>query len=225
MPEKIHNKDAKIKFNDDRHTKPALDLTRTLMRDAFNSKYSPWDVISPLAEQIKKYGALLPFDEYDEVSENVWVHVSAYLSPTAKLQSPTIICGGARIDHGAVISCSVVGAFSTVGELSVVKNSITFDRSRLCGQNSLLSSVIGYEAVLGNGSVVADTRLDGLNVTFDMPEGIYITGRGHLGAIICDGAKVGALCIINPGSVIDTGSVIYPMTSVSGYVYPYTTVQ
>lgn len=225
MHEKLQQKDKKIKFNEDRHTKPALDLTRTLMRDIFSSKYSPWDVIHPLAEQIKKCGELLPFDEYDEVSENVWVHVSAYLSPTAKIQSPSIIGGGARIDHGAVVSCSVIGAFSTVGELSVVKNSITFDRSRLCGQNSLLSSVIGYEAVLGNGSVVADARLDGLNVTFDMPEGIYITGRGRLGAIICDGAKVGAMCIINPGTVIDAGSVIYPMTSVSGYVYPYTTVK
>ena len=225
MPEKIHRKETKLRYADDYKTKPVLDLTRTLMRDIFISKHSPWDAIPSLHEQTRKLGITLPYDEYDEIAEDVWVHVSAYLSPSAKIQSPAIICGGAKLCHGSIVSGSVIGAFSTVGELSVVKNSITFDRSRLCGQNSLLSSVIGYETVIGNGSIVAEERLDGLNVTVDMPEGLYVTGKGRLGAVICDGVKIGSLCVINPGSVIDTASVIYPMTSVSGYVQPYSTIK
>lgn len=225
MPEKSNRSAAKPKYENNFKTKPTLDFTRTVMKDIFISNLSPWDVIPKLHSEIRKRGILLPYDEYDEIAEDVWVHVSAYLSPSAKIQPPAIICGGAKLCHGSVVSGSVIGAFCTVGELSVVKNSITFDRSRLCGQNSLLSSIIGYESVIGNGSAVADSRLDALNVTVDMPEGIYVTGRTHLGGVICDGVKIGSLCIINPGSVIDAGSIIYPMTSVSGYVYPYSSVK
>lgn len=225
MPQKLSRKETQMKLDEAFKTKPSLDLTRTLMREAFVNKSSPWDIIPNLHREIRKRGIVLPYDEYDEIAEDVWVHVSAYLSPSAKIEAPAIIGGGARLCHGSVVSGSVIGAFSNVGELSVVKDSITFDRSRLCGQNSLLSSIIGYESVIGNGSAVADSRLDGLNVTVDMPEGLYVTGRGRLGAVICDGVKIGSLCVINPGSVIDAGSTVYPMTSVSGYVYPYSAVK
>ena len=58
-----------------------------------------------------------------------------------------------------------------------------------------------------------------------MPEGTYVFGKERLGAVVCDGVKIGATCVINPGTVIDVGSTMYPLTSVSGYVYPYTTVR
>jgi carbonic anhydrase/acetyltransferase-like protein (isoleucine patch superfamily) len=91
--------------------------------------------------------------------------------------------------------------------------------------NSFLHSILGYASVIGQGSMVPDRRLDGMSIAFDMPEGIYVSGKTRLGAVICDDVKVGASCVINPGAVIDTGSKIYPLTSVSGYMYPYTTAE
>ena len=225
MPEKKKYANDKNDLSDDFKTKPTLDLSRTVAKDLFKAKTMPWDATRSISGFINRSGARLSYDEYDEIAENVWVHVSAYLSPNAKIESPAIICGGARICHHVCVSGSVIGAFAVVGEHSTVKNSIMFDRSRLMGHNALTSSILGYEAVMGNGSIVADSRLDGLNVTVEMPEGLYITGRGHLGAVICDGVKVGGGCVINPGAVIDGGSVIYPLTSVSGYVYPYSTIK
>ncbi len=206
-------------------TRPILDLTRTVSRDIFTSPQMPWDAIPNISAYINKNGCRLPYDEYDEISENVWVHVSAYLSPSAKIEAPAIICGGARLCHHTHVQGSVIGAFATVGELSTVKGSIMFDRSKLCGHNALYSSILGYQSVMAAGSVCADTRLDGTNVTVEMPEGIYLTDKGKLGAVICDGAKVGALCVINPGTVVDCFSTVYPLTSVSGYVYPYSSVK
>lgn len=218
-------RDYKKSQSEEIKTRPLLDLTRTLAKDVFKSRTMPWDAISSISGYINRNGNKLPYDEYDEIAENVWVHISAYLSPSAKIEPPAIICGGARLCHHSHVQGSIIGAFAIVGELSTVKNSIMFDRSKLCGQNTLCSSILGYEALLGNGSVASDARLDGLNVTVNMPEGLYITGRGHLGAIICDGVKVGSACVLNPGSVIDGGSIVYPLTSVSGYVYPYSTVK
>ena len=206
-------------------TRPVLDLSRTVARKLFISRNRPWDAISGLAEFIRQCGRELPFDEYDEISEDVWVHVSAYLSPGAKIDAPAIICGGAKICHFSSVSSSVIGAFSYVGEGSCVKNSILFDRSRLCGMNCFLHSILGYRSVIGQGTTVPDKRLDEMSVSFDMPEGIYVSGKSHMGSVVCDDVNVGASCVINPGSVLDVGSKIYPLTSVSGYMYPYTTVK
>ena len=225
MPEKNRRAVTRTDLPDDYKTKPTLDLTRTIAKDIFKEKTTPWDAIHSISGFVNRNGMKLSYDEYDEIAENVWVHISAYLSPSAKVESPTIICGGARICHHAHVSSSVIGAFAIVGDHSTVKNSIMFDRSKLMGHNALISSILGYESVLGNGSMVADARLDGMNVTINMPEGLYITGRGRLGAVICDDVKIGSTCVINPGTVIDGGTTVYPLTSVSGYIHPYSTVK
>lgn len=206
-------------------TRPTLDLTRTVAREIFTYRTRPWDAIPSISEFIKEHGHELPYDEYDEISENIWVHVSAYLSPSARIEPPAIICGGAKICHFSAVQSSVIGAFAYVGEHSSVKGSVLFDRSRLLGQNLISSSVLGYDAMLGQGTSAPDTRLDGRNISFDMPEGIYVTAKSHLGSVICDGVRVGAACVINPGSVLDLNSTVYPLTSVSGYLSPYSTIK
>jgi NDP-sugar pyrophosphorylase family protein len=225
MFENSSNKRTKFPVKDTERTRPALDLSRTVIKDIFTDRSRPWDVIPRISGYVKEHGDLLPHDEYDEISENVWVHVSAFLAPTARIEAPAIICGGAKISHFTYIENSVIGAFATVGEMTSVKNSILFDKSKLCGHNQLSFSILGYEAILGIGGMAPDVRLDGENVVFEMPEGLYFSGRSHLGAIICDQVKVGASAVINPGSIIDVGSQIFPLKAVSGYIYPYSTVK
>ncbi len=225
MSEMIKNNAKSKKGKEPDRIRPVLDLSRTVAKEIFTFKTRPWDAISNLSAYIRDHGHEMPYDEYDEVSEGIWVHISAYLSPNAKIEAPSIICGGAKICYGAYVSGSVVGSFATVGEQALVKNSVIFDRARLCGHNSVFSSILGYETVIGTGTVIPDTRLDSMNVTVDMPEGMYVVGKNRLGAVICDGVKIGASCVINPGTVIDSGCTVYPLTSVSGYVYPYTAVR
>lgn len=217
-------KQQKTGTENEYQTRPGLDLSRTVAKNLILYRTRPWDAIPNLSNYIKDHGIDLPYDHYDEVAENVWVHISAYLSPTAKIEAPAIICGGAKVCHCAFVKNSVIGSFSTVGELSSVKNSVLFDRSTLCGHNEVLSSIVGYESVIGQGAILTDTRLDGMNITVDMPEGIYVTGKAHLGSVICDGVKIGAGCVINPGAVVDTGSKLYPLTYAGGYIYPYTVI-
>ena len=204
---------------------PILSLSRTVAKEAFGDRSRPWEAIINISSYIREYGPKLPYDQYDEIAEDVWVHVSAYLAPTAKIEAPAIICGGARICNHTLVERSIIGSFCTVGEMTTVKNSITFDRSRLCGHNSLSHSILGYEAILGEGTKVSDTRLDALNVSIALPDGTHFSGRSRFWAIICDGAKVGASCVVNPGSVIDSNALIYPMSSVTGYVRPYSNVK
>lgn len=204
-------------------TKPILDLNRTVIRHAFKDKSRPWNAIPNIRASIRELGRDLPYDEYDEISDGIWVHVSAYLAPNAKIEAPAIICGGARLCNHTYVTGSVIGAFSTVGEFSSVKGSILFDRSKLCGHNSFLSSILGYEACMQESAAAIDTMPDGASIAVQIPEGVYDTKLTRLGAIICDGAKIGASCTINPGAVIDEKATVYPVQSISGYVYPYAT--
>jgi acetyltransferase-like isoleucine patch superfamily enzyme len=74
-------------------------------------------------------------------------------------------------------------------------------------------------------AVSTDTHPEGDSITVVMPEGVYDTGKARLGSIICDGAKIGASSVINPGTVIDEGAIVHPLITVSGYVYPFSTVK
>lgn len=198
-----------------------LDLTRTVIRQMELYRSHPWDTVPELSSYITKQGIELPYDSYDEIRENVWVHISAYLSPTAKIDGPAIICGGAKICHYAHVTASVIGSFATVGEFSTVNNSILFDRSTLQGHNVFLSSILGYGSHVGYGTIVNDTRPDGDTVAISMPEGTYLTGKTKIGAVICDGVKIGASCLLRAGTVVDYGSKLAHTTHASGYLYPY----
>lgn len=221
------SKQMKSRANQEQRTqtRPILDLSRTVVRHLEQYKIRPWDVIPSLRNYIPEYGIALPYDQYDEIAENVWIHVSAYLSPNARIDGPAIIGGGAEIRHFSYIKNAVIGAFATVGEFSSVKNSILFDRVSLHGHNEVLSSVIGYECVIGAGSILADTRADKACITFDMPEGVYLTGKSHLGSVICDTTRIGAGCVIAPGTVIDYGSTVSSSESLLGYFPPYSGIE
>ncbi len=200
---------------------PTLNTSRTVTGELFSCPSRPWEAIISLNNYIYTHGPELSYEKYDEIAENVWVHISAYLSPAAKIEAPCIICSGAQISHGACVSGSVVGSSARVGENSVVRNSILFDRAALCANNFVGSSIVGYDAYIDAGAVLPQSRTDGAGVLFDMPNGVYISGRAKLGAVICDGARVGALAVITPGSIVDEGAVIAPSSTVTGYVPPY----
>ena len=107
------------------------------------------------------------------VSEGIWVHEEAEVSPGARLDGPALICAGAKVRAGAWVNgpC-VIGGFTTIDSGAKVSNSITWDHAyigenaRLRGsvvcrsvtvkQGSLLEegSVIGSDVVIGAGSTV-----------------------------------------------------------------------
>ena len=54
------------------------------------------------------------------------------------------------------------------------------------------------------------------NITVEMDGQPFDTGLRKLGALIGDNAEVGCNAVLNPGSIIGRGSVIYPCTNWRG---------
>ena len=187
----------------------SLDTGKSIAQRLFLEYPLPEDVLRNLIPFIYKKGPSLPFSEYDEVAENIWVHKTAYLSSNVKIDAPAIIGAGAKICHGAHVRASVIGSFASVGDNSEVIGSIIFDRARLNFGDVVCGSIVGHGAHLCSGvSVCEDT---------------YLTPSAHtkVGAVICDFASIGANCVISSGVLIDEYATIPPLTTVCHDVKPF----
>lgn len=187
----------------------SLDSRKSIAQPLFLEHPLPEDVLRSLIPFIYKKGPSLPFSEYDEVAENIWVHKSAYLSSNVKIDAPSIICAGAKICHGAHIKASIIGNFAHIGDNSQVIGSIVFDRAKLNFAGIVCGSIIGHGARLGSGvSVCEDTYLSP-------------SANAKSGAVICDFASVGSNSVISSGVLVDEYATISPLSTVCRDVKPF----
>ena len=67
------------------------DLDHTLAKDYLSQFTYPWEALKGIKDFILQLGPALDPEEYEEVSENVWVHKTAKVFPSAYLGAPCII--------------------------------------------------------------------------------------------------------------------------------------
>lgn len=200
-------------------TEKLLDLSHTIAAELFAGKTYPWEVLPDISDFIVKLGNTLPTDEYEELSENVWVAKDAKVFPSAYLGSPCIIDHGAEIRHCAFIRGSaIVGKNAVVGNSVELKNVVLFDNVQTPHYNYVGDSVLGYKAHMGAGSITSNVKSDKTLVVVKSPEGNIETGRKKFGAVLGDCVEVGCNSVLNPGTVVGRNSNIYPTSSVRGVV-------
>ena len=200
-------------------TEKLLDLSHTIAAELFAGKTYPWEVLPDISDFIIKLGKTLPADEYEELSENVWVAKDAKVFPSAYLGSPCIIDHGAEIRHCAFIRGSaIVGKNAVVGNSVELKNVVLFDNVQTPHYNYVGDSVLGYKAHMGAGSITSNVKSDKTLVVVKSSEGNIETGRKKFGAVLGDCVEVGCNSVLNPGTVVGRNSNIYPTSSVRGVV-------
>ncbi|HAE81050.1 MAG TPA: UDP-N-acetylglucosamine pyrophosphorylase, partial [Lachnoclostridium sp.] len=87
------------------------DLNHTLAADYLRQFTYPWEALKGIKDMILALGKTLSPEEYDEVSENVWVHKTAKVFSSAYLGAPCIIGPNTEVRHCAFIrSSALVGA-------------------------------------------------------------------------------------------------------------------
>ena len=196
-----------------------LTLSHTLAAPLFEGKRYPWEILPELKDYIRKLGATLSPEEYDEVSPEVWVHKTAKVAPTALIQGPTVIGAGTEVRHCAFIRGSaLVGEGCVVGNSTEIKNAVIFDGVQIPHYNYVGDSILGFRSHMGAGVVASNFRSDKGNVAVHDGETRIETGLRKLGAILGDGADVGCNSVLCPGSVVGRDSIIYPLSRVRGFV-------
>lgn len=195
------------------------DLKETIAADYMESAVYPWELLDGLSDYIKKLGASLDPEKYEQRAEYVWVAKSANVAPTAFLGSPLIIDEDAEVRHCAFIRGSaIVGKGAVVGNSTELKNVILFNGVQVPHYNYVGDSILGYKAHMGAGSITSNVKSDKSLVVVRDGVSEIATGRKKFGAMLGDHVEVGCNSVLNPGTVICPDSNIYPLSGVRGVV-------
>ena len=194
------------------------DLDHTLAKDYLASFKYPWEALKGISDFILQLGPQLG-DEYNEVSQHVWVHRSAKVFDSAYLGAPCIIGPGTEVRHCAFIRGSaLVGADCVVGNSVELKNVILFDNVQTPHYNYVGDSILGYCSHMGAGSITSNVKSDKKLVVVHNGAEQIETGIKKFGAMLGDHVEVGCNAVCNPGTVIGRHSNVYPTSCVRGTV-------
>ncbi|MBQ9075643.1 MAG: UDP-N-acetylglucosamine pyrophosphorylase [Mogibacterium sp.] len=195
------------------------DLDHTLAKEYLSQFTYPWEALKGIKDMIIELGKTLDPAEYDEVSENVWVHKTAKVFPSAYLGSPCIIGPNTEVRHCAFVRGSaLVGADCVVGNSVELKNVILFDHVQTPHYNYVGDSILGYYSHMGAGSITSNVKSDKKLVVVHNGTEEIETGIKKFGAMLGDHVEVGCNSVCNPGTVIGRYSNIYPTSCVRGVV-------
>lgn len=194
------------------------DLNHTLAKDYLSQFKFPWEALEGIKDLILALGPVLG-DDYEEITEHVWVHKTAKVFPSAFLGASCIIGPETEVRHCAFIrGNALVGANCVVGNSVELKNVILFDHVQTPHYNYVGDSILGYYAHMGAGSITSNVRADKRLVVLHDGADQIETGIKKFGAMIGDYVEIGCNAVLNPGTVIGKNSVIYPTTCVRGIV-------
>ena len=200
-------------------TKDLYDLTHTLAASLLENTEYPWEALPKIKEFIVETGEKLHKDEFDEVSEHVWIAKDAVIYPNNYIGAPCIIGHRTEVRPGAFIRGSaLVGDNCVVGNSTELKNVILFDNVQVPHYNYVGDSILGYKSHMGAGSITSNVKSDKLPVVVKCGEEKIETGMKKIGAMLGDRVEVGCNSVLNPGTVIGRDSNVYPTSCVRGTI-------
>ena len=194
------------------------DLDHTLAKDYLSQFEYPWEALKGIKDFIISLGKTLP-EDYEQREENVWVHKTAKVFPSAYLGAPCIIGPNTEVRHCAFIRGSaLVGADCVVGNSVELKNVILFDHVQTPHYNYVGDSILGYYSHMGAGSITSNVKSDKKLVVVHNGTEQIETGVKKFGAMLGDYVEVGCNAVCNPGSVLGRHVSVYPTSWVRGVI-------
>lgn len=195
-----------------------FDLDHSMAKEYLKGFEYPWQALGGIKDLILELGKKLDPEEYDEVSESVWVHKSAKVFSSAYLGSPCIVGPETEVRHCAFVRGSaLIGAGCVIGNSVELKNVIIFDNCEVPHYNYVGDSILGFHAHMGAGSITSNIKADKKNIVVHAQTEIP-TGLRKMGAMLGDYADIGCNSVLNPGTVIGRHTNVYPLSCVRGVV-------
>jgi NDP-sugar pyrophosphorylase family protein len=160
----------------------------------------------------------------------IYIAEGARIEPGAYIHGPAYIGQGVVVRHGAFIRENVVMLpGSILGHASEAKHSLFLPNAHAPHFNYVGDSILGQGVNLGAGTklsnltlVSAKDPLTGKRPTLELhiEDKVYDTGLTKLGAILGDNTQTGCNAVLNPGSIVGQGSLIYANLSLRKGYYP-----
>ncbi len=147
---------------------------------------------------------------------DVVVEAGATVEPGVVLEGPVLVREGATVGPNSYVrGATLLGEDVHVGQSVEVKNSVVRRGTNLPHLTYLGDSVVGQDANLGAGTVVANLRHDDEPVRLTVKGERVSTGRRKFGVVLGDGVKTGIDTSIDAGVTLSTGARTGPGETVT----------
>jgi NDP-sugar pyrophosphorylase family protein len=191
-----------------------FDLRQTAHAALFEGCEYAWDAIKKIEAYILANlgpGLQNRCEGVAFVGEQVAIGEGTVVEDGAMIKGPAIIGRNCQIRHNAYIREHVIiGDGCVVGNSTEVKNALLFNEAVAPHFNYIGDSILGYRSHLGAGVKISNVKLLPDNVTVDINGRPFDTGLRKFGALLGDNTDIGCNAVLNPGSIIGRGSVVYP---------------
>ena len=145
------------------------------------------------------------------IGEQVFIGEGTVVEDGVMIKGPAIIGKNCRIRHNAYLRENVIiGDDCVVGNSTEIKNSLLFNHAVAPHYNYVGDSILGHKAHLGAGAKISNFKMFPGNIEVEVEGVPFDTGLRKFGALLGDGAEIGCNAVLNPGSIIGRGAVIYP---------------
>jgi len=201
-----------------------FDLSQTSHRGLFDGCDYAWEVLDKIAAYLSNNlrPALKNHCEgIAYIGPQVFIGEGTLVEDGAMIKGPAIIGRNCEIRHNAYIRQNVIiGDNCIVGNSCEVKNSFFFNHAVAPHFNYVGDSILGYKAHLGAGVKISNYKLTSGNISVEIGGKRVDTGLRKFGALVGDGTDIGCNTVLNPGSIIGRGSILYPNTNWRGVLEP-----
>jgi len=196
--------------------KPAdlFDLTQTEHAALFKGCKYAWEALKKIEAYLAAHLHPALHNHCEGVAyigERVFIGKGTLVEDGAMIKGPAIIGSNCQIRHNAYIRDNVIiGDNCVVGNSCELKNAFLFNNAVAPHFNYVGDSILGHKSHLGAGVKISNFKLVPANVTVELDGRKVDTGLRKFGALIGDHAEIGCNAVLNPGSIIGRGAVIYP---------------
>lgn len=195
-----------------------FNLDECLGKDIFKGLKYPWEALSRIKTYLLEFSENLP-EEFEQIDQYIWVGKGTTIEKSALIKGPAIIGCNCEIRQCAYIRENVIiGDGAVIGNSTELKNSLLFNKAQVPHFNYVGDSILGYKAHLGAGVICSNLKSNGGLVKVKVGADYIETSLRKFGAIVGDNSEVGCNSVLNPGTVIGKNSIVYPLTSVRGFV-------
>lgn len=178
----------------------------------------PWDLLSKIelliAQEVQKNA-----DAYEEIAEKVWIGKGTTIASGVRFTGPALFGQDCKIGPNSYIRENVfAGDRVEIGHCSEVKQAILFSQVQLPHFNYVGDSILGRGAHLGAGAIISNFKSTKQLTKVHYQGRVIETNLRKLGAILGDEVEIGCNAVLNPGTLVGMGSIVYPLSSVRGYI-------
>jgi NDP-sugar pyrophosphorylase family protein len=191
-----------------------FDLSQTEHAALFDGCDRAWDALKRLKDYLAS--ALRPglhnrCEGVAFIGPQVYIGPGTVVEDGAMIKGPAIIGRDCEIRHNAYVREQVIiGDGCVVGNACELKMAVLFNGCQVPHFNYVGDSILGHQAHLGAGVKVSNVKLLPGHVMVEFEGVVHDTGLRKFGALVGDGAEVGCNAVLNPGSILGRGALVYP---------------